>query len=562
MIAFIDETNTISVINVESGKTQEAGNTYWNTGHGGRFYFTISWSPDSRWLAFTQQLENANNAIFLYNIENKKLSQATRGFYSDSDPVFSTDGKYIYYLTGRSFSAQYSDLGDGTWIYPNSTRIAVASLEKDTPFLLHAKNDQVEEDKTKKDTTDVVVTVDFEELESRVVLLPAKAGNIRGVLPFEDKLVYFRSPNTGSDSRKSSLILYDLKKREEKTIMDGVNSAAPTADGKSILVSSMGKYGIIKAAPGQKIETPVPTDGLVMDLVPKEEWKQIFNDTWRRHRDFFYDPNTQGVDWNEMRKRYGALIDDARTRWDVTNIQTNLVAELSAGHTYSSGGDVESVKGIQSGFLGIDWEKDQNGYKIKRIVTPAVWDTETRSPFDRPGVDVDPGDYILAVNGVELDLNLDPYASFQGLGGKTVALLVSKTEDKDEAKTVVVKLLSQGEESNLRYLEWIENNRKMVEKLSGGRLGYIYMSNTSGQGQLELVKMYYGQLEKDGFIIDERFNGGGALADRFLELMLRPVVYNLHWRHGRDHTHPNKTNNGPMGMLINGWAGSGGDGLP
>lgn len=561
-IAYIDETNTIYLIDAESGKKQKAGNTYWNTGHGGRFGYSITWSPDSRWLSFTQQLENGNSAIFIYDVEKKESHQATSGFYSDSDPAFSTDGKYLFYLTNRNFAATYSDLGDGTWVYPNSTQIAALSLTKDAPYLLQARNDKLDEEKPKKDTTELVVKVDFEGLESRIVILPPKAGNIRGILPFEGKLVYFRSSNTGSASRKSSLIYYDLKEREEKTIMDGVNTVSPTGDGKSLLVSSSGKYGIIKVASAQKIKKPIPTDGLVMDLIPKEEWRQIFNDTWRRHRDFFYDPNMQGVNWNEMRVRYGALIDDARTRWDVTNIQSNLVAEISAGHTYSSGGDVERVKPVQNGYLGIDWGLDKTGYKIEKIIRPADWDTDARSPFDRPGASVNEGDYILSINGIVLDLNRDPYAAFEGLAGKTVVLGISKTGDLVDAESHVVKLLSQREESNLRYLEWIENNRKMVEDLSGGRLGYIYMSNTSSQGQLELVKMYYGQLEKDGFVIDERFNGGGALADRFLELLLRPVVYNLHWRHGRDHTHPNKTNNGPMGMLINGWAGSGGDGLP
>jgi tricorn protease len=161
-----------------------------------------------------------------------------------------------------------------------------------------------------------------------------------------------------------------------------------------------------------------------------------------------------------------------------------------------------------------------------------------------------------------LDPDKDPYASFDGLSGKTVSLTISRSGDLEDSKHHVIKCLTQSEEINLRYLEWIENNRKMVDKLSDGQLGYVYMSNTGGRGQLELVRMYYGQLDKKGFIIDERFNGGGQLADRFLELLQRPVVYNLHWRHGKDHTYPIKTNTGPLGMLINGWAGSGGDGLP
>ncbi len=578
-LAFIDEKNDISVVNVESGELSIAGNTNWNVGHGSRFGYTIAWSPDSRWIAFEQGLENANYAIFIYNVKSKELKQATSGFYQDMDPEFSADGKYLFFLTNRSFTPFYSDMGDGTWVYPNATQVAALSLTKKSPYLMAAKNDKLEQKKEKEEDKDQdkkegkadekaekkadnETEINFEDLESRLTLLPPKAGNIGGLMAFEGKLVYWRFPNAGSGERKSKLVYYDLKEREEKDIIEGINRVTPTSDRKALLVGSNGKYGIIKVAPKQKIDEPIPTDGLVMDLVPREEWEQIFNDTWRRHRDFFYDPNMHGVDWAEMKARYGAMLQDARTRWDITNIQTDLVSELSAGHTYTRGGDVERTTFRSTGYLGIDFGLEDGKYKIKRIVRPAAWDTEVRSPFDRSGVEVEEGYFIHAVNGVELDPTKDPYAPFEGLSGKSVALKVSPSGSLSEAKEIVVKCLSQSEEINLRYLEWIENNRKMVEKLSDGQLGYVYMSNTGGRGQRELVRMYYGQLDKKGFIIDERFNGGGQLADRFLELMKRPVVYNLHWRHGKDHTWPVKTNTGPMGMLINGWAGSGGDGLP
>ncbi len=573
-LAFIDETNDILVVDVESGDVTVAGNYEWNASHPGRLGYPIAWSPDSRWIAFTQGGGNANDVIYLYNVEEEEAHQVTSGFFNDYSPVFSTDGDYLFYLTDRSFSAAYSDMGDGTWVYPNATQIASLSLTPDAPSLLPTKNDAVElepeggeeaeagEEAAASEGEDIEVQVDFDNIEARLVLLPPRAGNIGGLAPFDGKLVYPRLPNTGSDGGSPSLVYYDLEEQEEETIMGNVSNATVTADGKALLVSSQGRYGIVRPAPNQEIDEPIPTDGLVMQLVPREEWRQIFNDTWRRHRDFFYDPNMHGVDWDELRQRYGALLDHARTRWDVTFIQSNLAAELSAGHTYTRGGDTEGVTPVLTGYLGIDWDLDQTGYRIARIVKPAPWDTQVRSPFDRPGMDVRVGDYLLSVNGVPLDRNNDPYAPFEGLSGEPVSLTLSRSGSESDAYDQVVECLTQGEEVTLRYLEWIENNRKMVDDLSGGELGYVYMSNTGGQGQLELVKMFYGQLDKKGFIIDERFNGGGQLADRFLELLQRPVVYNLHWRHGRDHTHPTKTNMGPMGMLINGWAGSGGDGLP
>jgi tricorn protease len=399
-------------------------------------------------------------------------------------------------------------------------------------------------------------------MESRLVIMPPNAGNLNNLMTFDGKIVYQRSPLTGDTDGKPSLMFYDIEKREEKKITDNLEHVSPTADGKLLLIQTAGKYGIIKPDPDQKIETPIPTDGLVMQLNPKEEWRQIFNDTWRRYRDFFYDKDMQRVDWKAMKERYSPLIEDARTRWDVSNIQSNLSAELSAGHTYTSGGETESVTPVHTGFLGIDWELSNNKYRIKRIIRPAQWDSEIRSPLDHPGLEVNSNDYIIAVNGLKIDPGKDPYAAFEGFAGKTVSLTLSKTGEIKDAKNLVVKCLTLNEEQTLRYLEWIEENRRMVEKLSNGQLGYIYMSNTSDRGQMELVRMYYGQLDKKGFIIDERFNGGGQLADRFLELMQRPVVYNLYWRYGRHHTWPIKTNTGPMGMLINGWAGSGGDALP
>jgi len=563
-IAFMDENNDIFIIAVADGKISKVDHTNWNISHGGRFRYPLSWSPDSRWIAYTRGMDNANYAVMLYALETQQVHQVTSAYYNDAYPVFSTDGKYLFYMTDRNFGAAYSALNDGTWIYPNATQLAALSLLPGTPAPTAPRNDELTPSRETKMAKDSIppVQIDFNHLESRLTLLPVDPGNFGALMPFEGKLVFLRQPNTGSEKRSAALVLYDLEKREEKSIMDNVSRAYPTADGKAILVQSAGRYGIIQPAPGQKIEQPISVADLKMSWTPREEWGQIFADTWRRYRDFFYDPNMHGVDWNALRVQYGSLLKDARTRWDVIHLQSNLAAELSAGHTYTRGGDTEEAEPKASGLLGIDWKLDNGRYRVKRIVRPAAWNTEVRSPFDRPGVDVQEGDAILAVNGIPLDPFKDPFAAFEGLSGKTVLLTISRSGAQADARTLVVECLTPAEENNLRYLEWLEDNRKMVERLSDGQLGYVYMSNTSGQGQLELVSMYYGQLDKKGFIIDERFNGGGQLADRFLELLKRPVVYNLHWRHGRDHTQPIKANTGPMGMLINGWAGSGGDGLP
>jgi tricorn protease len=576
-IAYIDESNNINIIEAATGKLTKADNSKFQIPHPGKYNFTIDWSPDSKWITYNKLGDNMNPAIFLYHIDTKKVTQATSGYYGDYRPVFDVKGEFIYYLTDRAFNSSYSGLGDGTWIYPNNTQVAALALTNKITYPLYPKNDTItvvadktpktsdaSKEKDKEDKADKVklTSIDLQNMERRITILPIPAGNYRQLLSFDGKLVMHQMPLSGDNEGKPSLNYFDFDKREVKTILEGVNAVEKTGNGKSLLVGSKGSWGIISPTEGQKIDKAIPTSHLQMQWVAKDEWNQIFNDTWRRYRDFFYDKDMQQVDWKEMKNRYGALIKDARTRWDVSTIQSEMQAELSAGHTYTRGGDTEQVDPIETGYLGINWKKDTKGYFISEIISPAVWDTEVRSPFDRPGMTVTSGDYIHSVNGITLQTNQDPYAAFDGLAGQTVALQISKSGSLGDAKDHIVKLLGQGEEQQLRYEAWIESNRKTVEQLSDGKLGYIYMSNTSGQGQLELVKMFYGQLDKQGFIIDERFNGGGQLADRFMELMMRPSIYNLYWRHGNAMRAPNKTNTGPMGMLINGWAGSGGDALP
>jgi tricorn protease len=289
----------------------------------------------------------------------------------------------------------------------------------------------------------------------------------------------------------------------------------------------------------------------------------LFNDTWRRYRDFFYDPAMQQVDWNDVRKHYGNLMKDAITRWDVLNIQQEMISELAAGHTYANpGGNTEPASNRGHGFLGIDWELSNGAYRIKRIVKPAAWDNEVRSPFAATGINVKEGDYILAVNGRPINTSIDPYEAFDGLVGTAVLLKVNSQPNLQGAKEVLIETISAQQERRLRHLEWIENNRKKVEELSKGKLGYMYMPNTGVDGQTELMRQFYAQVDKEGFIIDERFNAGGQLGDRFIEMLNRRNLYNIAWRNADVSRIPGKGNDGPKAMLINGWAGSGGDAFP
>jgi tricorn protease len=374
------------------------------------------------------------------------------------------------------------------------------------------------------------------------------------------KVLYRRDPPTGGDEESSPLLYWDLEDREEKTILDDVDGYTVSADGKKLLVAANGGFAIVDVGPKQKMDTKLATSSMEMTVVPPEEWQQIFSDAWRLERDYFYDPNMHGVDWQAMRSRYGALLDDVITRWDLNFVIGELIAELNTSHSYRGGGDVERAASRGVGLLGVDWELADGAYRIKHIVTAAPWDTEVRSPLAEPGVDVSEGDWVLAVNGTPIDASKDPWAAFEGLAETAVILTVNDRSSLEGAREVLVETL--GSEARLRNLAWIEANRRKVDEASGGRIGYVYVPSTGRGGQTELYRMFRAQYNLDGLIIDERFNNGGQIPDRFVELLNRPVVSYWAVRSGRDAQTPTIGHNGAQVMLINAWSGSGGDAFP
>ncbi len=570
-LAFIDNAMNIRIYDVEKKSLFNADKALYKY-HGSLERFSVAWSPDSRYITYSRGVGNQHEAIFIFDVENKELHQVTSGYYSDSDPVFDAEGKYLFYVTDRHFSPTYSSMNNN-FVYRNSAQLAAVALLPDTKSPLAPKNDVVElkkddekkkkdekkddEEKTDKDKKKET-KIDFKNFEERAVILPPKAGRYYNLQTIKGKLVYQKS--VSGEKRTSPVVYYDLKEREEKTVVDDAGSYEITADGKKALISKKGKFYIVDIKEKQKLKDAVPLDGLKMTVNPKEEWKQIFNDAWRLERDYFYDPNMHGVDWNEVRERYGKLVDFAATRYDLNFLLGEMIGELNASHTYKGGGDIDYGKRLGAGYLGIDWAVENGRFKIAKIIRGAKWDAEARSPFDMPGADVNEGDYILAVNGIPMDVSKEPYAAFIGLGEKTVELTVNDRPSFEGARKVVVKTLKS--ESRLRHLAWIEKNRKTVDELSDGKIGYVYVRSTGVDGQNELVRQYLAQIDKEGLIIDERFNSGGQIPDRFIELLnKKPLAY---WavRDGKNWSWPPNSQFGPKAMLINGWSGSGGDAFP
>jgi tricorn protease len=565
-IAFVDQAMSISYFDIPVNKVVSVDKGLWMS-HGDLQDFSFSWSSDSRWLAYDRGIDNRHDVIFIYDTQNNEKHQVTSGYYDNSNPVFDTEGKYLFLFADRSFNPQYSDL-DNSFIYPKTTRLAAIPLRKDVPSAVAPRNDVVDLSKNeeKKDgekeddkKEDGAVKIDFDNFEERLAILPPIANDYSSLSAADGKIFYRTEVKSGEET-KYPVKYYDLEEREEKTVVENADGYRLSANGEKMLIREKDNLYIVKADKEQKLEKALRLDEMVMTVEPRAEWRQIFNDVWRFERDFFYDKNMHGVDWNAEKEKYGKLLDDAVTRWDVNYVLGELIGEMNSSHTYRGGGDLANAKRTNTGYLGIDWEADGKYYRIKKIINGAPWDSEIRSPLAATSLNVQTGDYILGVNGQPVTTDTEPYEAFQGLADKTVELMVNSKPELQTARKIVVKTLDS--ESRLRNLAWIEAKRELVDKATNGKVGYIYVRSTGIDGQDDLVRQFMAQWDKDGLIIDERFNSGGQIPDRFIELLNRKNLAYFAVRDGKDWQWPPIANYGPKAMLINGWSGSGGDAFP
>ncbi len=597
-IAFVDEAMNIRLYDLQAEKLIDVDR--------GRFMyqgtlanFHVSWSADSRFMAYHRGLENRMPAVFLFDTESSRLHQVTSGVYAAFQPAFDPGGKYLYFFWGRSFVPAFSDV-QFNMIFANFTQIAAVPLQGDVASPLAPRNDeegaeeeeaddddgeemdetdggkkgkgkkgkQKEEDEAEdgdEDGKPEPVAIDVEGFESRIVVLPAEPGNYTNLRAASGKLAYLRLPRTGTTDEPfgastGEIVLYDLEEREEKTVVGEAESFEVAAGGEKIIVHHDDSYAIVELKPDQKLEKKLAVAELETTVDPPAEWRQIFSDAWRLERDFFYDPGMHGVDWPEMRRRYGALLDDAVTRWDVNFVIGEMIGELNASHTYRGGGDQERPERRGAGLLGVDFTLENGAYRLSKIIDLPSWETEVRSPLRQPGVEVAQGDYLLAVNGTPIDTTRDPWAAFDGLAEKPVMLTVSDQPRMEDAREVLVETL--GDEQRLRNLAWIEAKRKRVEEASAGRIGYIFVPDTAILGHTELIRQFRSQFHLPGLIVDERFNNGGFTPNRLIELLNRPRTHYRAVRNEPDWPGPMVAHHGAMVMLINSWAGSGGDMFP
>ncbi len=535
-------------------------------------YSDYAWSPDSKWITYTNPEADVMSKIKIYSLESKQTTDVTDGWYDSGNPVFSSDGKFIFFTSSRSFSPVYS-WTEWNHIYQDMSKIYFVALTKETKSPFEPKSDEVKikddekksdtktkaDDKKKDDAKTVTVKVDVEGLQSRIASLPVSASSYRNVNVIGDKVYYIRQ---GSKDSKGKLFLYELDKQKE-TELGEVGGYEISADTKKMLLEQDGSYGIIDLPSGKvDLKEKLNLSDLKMTLNKREEWSQIFNESWRQMRDFFWSPNMHGVDWKKMKENYSQLLPYVNHRVDLTYVIGEMISELNIGHAYVGGGDYPKPERIKLGLLGAAIERDASSkyYRITRILKGQNWDANLRSPLTEIGVDVKVGEYIIAVNGRPTSEMNDLYESLVGTVGKQVKLKVNSSAKESGSREVTIVPI--GSEASLYYYNWVQRNIDLVNKASDGKIGYIHIPDMGVNGLNEFSKHFYPQLQKEALIIDDRGNGGGNVSPMITERLNRQPAMVGYTRNGTPSLNPDGMHYGPKVLLLDEFSASDGDIFP
>lgn len=521
------------------------------------------WSPDSKWIAYARLLDNQFKAIFVHNVETGKSTQLTNGLADCISPVWDESGKYLYFLASTDFGLNTGWLDMSSYEHQTTRGLYCMVLSKSEPSPLAPLSDDEEMEKKaeKKDTAKVKVTIDFENIDQRIVAIDVPLRDYQELVEAPKDYIFY----TESVLNQQGLTLhrYSFKERKANEFLKPVQFVTTSQDRKSLLYRSNGTWGIVKtdgAAPKMgdgKLEL-----NLQVKIDPQAEWHQIFREGWRYMRDFLYVNNTHGAPWNDVYKWYSPWIDQVRHRTDLNYVVDIMSGEISIGHSYVNGGDFPDVKDIPIGLLGADLEESNGYYRIKKIYNGENWNPELKAPLSGPGIDVREGDYLLEVNGVALKAPTNPYSLFEGTAGKQVRIKVNSTPTLAGARAVTVVPIAN--ENQLRSRDWVEGNRRKVTALSDGKLAYVYVPNTGNPGYTYFNRYYFSQQDKKGAVIDERNNGGGSAADYMVDILSRKLrgYFNSNANDHRPFTQPMAGIWGPKVMIANERSGSGGDLLP
>jgi tricorn protease len=537
------------------------------------------WSSDSKWIVYTKVLETNFRMVYLYSADQQKSFPVSDGLSDASEPRFDINGKYIYFFSSTDAGPvlNWFDLSSEDMRMTNS--IYLVTLRKDILSPIAKESDE-ETFKTEKSATVKPVEKDKsntknmppakaeskslkiepEGMQDRIINLPVKAGNYSELgVGDSGEVFYIVRPVLPSESSK--LHKYNLKDRKDEEVMDLENYLV-SADRKKMLYSKGDVIGITDAGkkpePGKGI---LNTGAISVKIDPLSEWPQILDEAWRVNRDYFYDPGMHGADWNAIKVKYQKFLPDIACTSDLYRIIQWMLSELSVGHSYESFGDkLYEPKRIGVGLLGADFTVTSNRYRIEKIYGGLNWNPDLRSPLTEPGLNIKTGDYILAVNGKDLTGEKEIYSYFENTDGKITELTINNSPDY--AGSRVVKVVPVSDDYSLRNRDWVENNLKKVTEATKGQVAYVYVPNTSTQGHEYFKRYFFPQANRMAIIIDERFNGGGLLADYYIDILQRPLQAHWNMRYGKDLKSPSASIQGPKVMIIDETAGSGGDMLP
>jgi tricorn protease len=563
--------------------------------------FDQVWSPDSKWIAYTRQLPSGLQAVFLYSLDQKKTTQVTDGMSDARFPRFDTNGKYLYFTASTDTGLATAGLDMSSDERRVSRSVYVAVLSKDEPSPLAPQSDEEgkkakdekeseegkapgkskddakstarNEQKTDEDAkpeTPVVVRIDLDGIDQRILALPIPSKNYVSMLAGKSGVLFLAEgpPILTEDdfpNLRQTLHKFDLSKRKVDKFLDEVNDVAISFDGTKLLYRK-GEQWSTAATDEPPAGDPKPGFGplkleaMQVYVEPRAMWRQIYDETWRIERDFFYDPGYHGLDLDNAKKKYAPYLDRIASREELTYLFEECLGELTVGHMFVGGGEAPEPKKVKGGLLGADYSLENGRYRIAKVYSGENWNPSLQAPLTQPGVNVKAGDYLLAVNGRELHATDDIYRAFEETADRQVVMKVGANPDGSGARAVTVVPIES--EENLRHLAWIENNRRRVNEATGGRVAYVYVPNTGGGGYVSFNRYFFSQVGKEAAIIDERFNEGGQLADYIIDYLRRPLLNKVVTREGHDWSSPSQAIYGPKVMIINQASGSGGDALP
>jgi len=563
-----------------------------------------AWSPDSKWIAYTKQMKSFMRAVFFYSLDNNQCYQVTDGLSDARYPQFDRGGKYLYFVasTDSGPTKGWLDLSSEGKVVTSSPYLMV--LSKDEPSPLAHENDeekgaadnsiekpkdsakpattsetQLNAGETKEQAEDreaaakpkpVIVKIDVENLGQRIVAMPIPPHNYAGLSTGKEGVIFLGEvlPYDTPEPQSATIYRFDLKTRKPEKILSEVGDFAISADGKRLLYSnqqSENKTWFIAEAdkPAEsdsKKDSALKLEAMQIYVDPRAEWRQEYDEVWRIERDFFYDPNLHGLNLQVSRAHYEPYVEQLGSRADLNYIFTDMLGELTVGHLYIASPPPEHQRGVKTGLLGADYKVENGRYRFWRIYQGENWNPKLRAPLTEPGVVVGTGDYLLAVNGRELKDTDEIFELFQGTAEKAVVLKVGPDPSAKGGRDVTVVPIDS--ETNLRNRAWIYDNLERVNRLSAGTVAYIYLPNTAYEGYTSFNRYFFAQVGRQGAVLDERFNGGGAAADYVIDYLRRPLLSYWMTREGQDFTTPVGAIFGPKAMITNMYAGSGGDALP